>query len=245
MRLTMQITVQGLRANFSARRQRAMVALGLMLMLGCVESGLAQTGTPPLNIFKNYFVTGDYVVAGWVPGSPNVGGYAPGTISSPIRGRSAPWVVRSLSGRPPCRKALILLRRTSIGRPSKPARTHSLGRRRSSMVMRSREQFWVTPTRPLRGVRAVARAHPRAQRPCGPTARMSARICRWTWIRRPQLSERCVPMELRSGAPGRQWKQWQHHSFCLGREPGGYLPGHVTGGAAECDCSLRRLLCPE
>ena len=84
MRLTMQITVQGLRANFSARRPvRAMVALGLMLMLGCVESGLAQTGTPPLNIFKNYFVTGDYVVAGWVPGSPNVGGYAPGTISIP------------------------------------------------------------------------------------------------------------------------------------------------------------------
>ncbi len=82
MRLTMQITVQGLRANFSARRPvRAMVALGLMLMLGCVESGLAQT--PPLNIFKNYFVTGDYVVAGWVPGSPNVGGYAPGTISIP------------------------------------------------------------------------------------------------------------------------------------------------------------------
>ena len=67
MRLTMQITVQGLRANSSARRSiRAMVALGLMLMLGCVESGLAQTGTPPLNIFKNYFVTGDYVVAGWV-----------------------------------------------------------------------------------------------------------------------------------------------------------------------------------
>ena len=82
MRLTMQITVQGLRANSSARRSiRAMVALGLMLMLGCVESGLAQT--PPLNIFKNYFVTGDYVVAGWVPGSPNVGGYAPGTISFP------------------------------------------------------------------------------------------------------------------------------------------------------------------
>ena len=84
MRLTMQITVQGLRANFSARRLvRAMVALGLMLMVGAAESGLAQTGTPPLNIFKNYFVTGDYVVAGWVKGSPNVGGYAPGTISFP------------------------------------------------------------------------------------------------------------------------------------------------------------------
>jgi hypothetical protein len=52
-------------------------------MLGCVESGLAQTGTP-LSIFKNYFVTGDYVVAGWVPpASPDGSGYAKGTISIP------------------------------------------------------------------------------------------------------------------------------------------------------------------
>ena len=42
-----------------------------------------RKGTPPLNIFKNYFVTGDYVVAGWVQGSPDVSGYAPGTISIP------------------------------------------------------------------------------------------------------------------------------------------------------------------
>jgi len=82
IRLTMQATVQTLLTNFVARRPaRAMVALGLLLMLGCAESGLAQT-TPPLNIFKNYFVTGDYVVAGWVEQS-SASGFASGTISIP------------------------------------------------------------------------------------------------------------------------------------------------------------------
>jgi len=34
-------------------------------------------------LFKNYFVTGDYVVAGWVEGAPDGSGFAPGTISIP------------------------------------------------------------------------------------------------------------------------------------------------------------------
>jgi hypothetical protein len=51
--------------------------------LGFVQSGLAQTGTNQLSIFKNYFVTGDYVVAGWVEGAPDGSGFAPGTISIP------------------------------------------------------------------------------------------------------------------------------------------------------------------
>src|SRR6266550_4637960 len=82
IRLTMQATVQTLLTNFVARRPaRAMVALGLLLMLGCAESGLAQAQTP-LGIFKNYFVTGDYVVAGWVEQS-SASGFANGTISIP------------------------------------------------------------------------------------------------------------------------------------------------------------------
>jgi len=44
---------------------------------------LAQAGTNPLNIFKNYFVTGDYVVAGWVEGAPDGTGFAPGFINLP------------------------------------------------------------------------------------------------------------------------------------------------------------------
>ena len=45
-------------------------ALGLMFLTGLVQSGFAQTGTNPLILFKNYFVTGDYVVGGWVEGPP-------------------------------------------------------------------------------------------------------------------------------------------------------------------------------
>jgi hypothetical protein len=61
----------------------ATITLELVLVLGLAQSGLAHTGTNPLTIFKNYFVTGDYVVAGWVEGPPDYSGYAPGTISIP------------------------------------------------------------------------------------------------------------------------------------------------------------------
>ncbi len=40
-------------------------ALGLLLVLGFAQTGLAQNGTNPLTLTNNYFVTGDYVVAGW------------------------------------------------------------------------------------------------------------------------------------------------------------------------------------
>ena len=61
-----------------------------LLVIGLAETGLAQTGlaqprpaqTPPLTIFKNYFVTGDYVVSGWVEHS-SANGFAKGTISIP------------------------------------------------------------------------------------------------------------------------------------------------------------------
>ncbi len=47
------------------------------------QSGPATPGTNPLTIFQNYFVTGDYVVAGWVQGTADGSGFAPGTISIP------------------------------------------------------------------------------------------------------------------------------------------------------------------
>jgi hypothetical protein len=40
------------------------VALGLLLAFGSPQTGWAQAGTNPLTLFKNYFVTGDYVVGG-------------------------------------------------------------------------------------------------------------------------------------------------------------------------------------
>jgi hypothetical protein len=56
-------------------------ASALLLMSGFAQTVQAQTN--PLNIFQNYFVTGDYVVAGWVEGAPDGSGYAPGLISIP------------------------------------------------------------------------------------------------------------------------------------------------------------------
>ena len=61
---------------------RATLALVLGLMVSFVQTSPAQSGTNPLTIFKDYLVTGDYVVAGWVEQSSD-GTYATGTISVP------------------------------------------------------------------------------------------------------------------------------------------------------------------
>src|SRR5690348_11472292 len=54
-----------LRTAFSAARHTgATIALGFMLVFAFVQTGSAQNATPPLNFGENYFVTGDYVVAG-------------------------------------------------------------------------------------------------------------------------------------------------------------------------------------
>src|SRR5215470_12843682 len=45
-------------------------------------AGGARAQTNPLKIFQNYFVTGDYTVAGWVKGASD-GFFATGTISLP------------------------------------------------------------------------------------------------------------------------------------------------------------------
>src|SRR5215469_17446947 len=63
------------------------VAVCLALIAGLAPSAVGQNcvGTPlnPLCIFQNFFVTGDYVVAGWVKGAPDGSGFATGTISVP------------------------------------------------------------------------------------------------------------------------------------------------------------------
>ena len=61
---------------------------GVLLLFFILASGmslLAQTTTNPLSFENNYFVTGDYVVAGWTNKqvSPNHANYAIGTISVP------------------------------------------------------------------------------------------------------------------------------------------------------------------
>jgi hypothetical protein len=84
MRLTMHTAVQTLRTFLLAcRTALATTALGSLMIFGFAQSALAQAGTNPLTIFKNYFVTGDYVVAGWVEGTPDGTGFAPGLINLP------------------------------------------------------------------------------------------------------------------------------------------------------------------
>src|SRR6266851_437329 len=85
MRLTMQTTVQMLRTFLLAGRPaRATIALGLLLILGLAQSGLAQTSNP-LNFSKNYILSGgDYVVGGvGLRGGGDATGFATGTISIP------------------------------------------------------------------------------------------------------------------------------------------------------------------
>lgn len=57
------------------------LVLAFMLLAAFMQTAGAQN--PDFHIFKNYFVTGDYVVAGWNEGAPDFSGYAPGKISIP------------------------------------------------------------------------------------------------------------------------------------------------------------------
>src|SRR5882757_4463999 len=77
----MQSAIPTLGKTPRVRRVLLFTAALLSLLVAFAEPGLGQT--PPLNIFKNYFVTGDYVVAGWVEGPPDGSGLATGTINVP------------------------------------------------------------------------------------------------------------------------------------------------------------------
>lgn len=74
--------MKGVTLWFSGRAMRLTIAACLVIV-GLAPLSRAQSGTNPLNLFKNYFVTGDYVVAGWSEAAPDGSGYAPGTISIP------------------------------------------------------------------------------------------------------------------------------------------------------------------
>src|ERR1700745_4332413 len=59
------------------------MAMCSLLIVGLPPTAFAQNGANPLNLFQNFFVTGDYVVAGWVEGNSDGSGFAPGKISIP------------------------------------------------------------------------------------------------------------------------------------------------------------------
>ena len=77
------VSRDSLPAGRSIRRILAVSLIVMLMISGLEQMGFSQAGTNPLFLFKNYFVTGDYVVAGWVEGPPDFSGYAPGTISIP------------------------------------------------------------------------------------------------------------------------------------------------------------------
>ncbi len=80
----MTVKIQRVRTILVAcRRVPAKISLGLLVIIAFGQMGLAQAGVNPLSLFKNYFVTGDYVVSGWVEGAPDFSGYAPGVINLP------------------------------------------------------------------------------------------------------------------------------------------------------------------
>ena len=68
------------------RGSHASRAVGMViffLIIGFLHSGLAQTGTAPLTFSNNYFVTGDYVVAGVGLRGLGVNGYATKQFTMP------------------------------------------------------------------------------------------------------------------------------------------------------------------
>jgi hypothetical protein len=76
----MQTATPALGKTPRVRRVLLLTAALLSLLVVSAQPALAQA---PLSIFKNYFVTGDYVVAGWVEGPPDGSGLATGTINVP------------------------------------------------------------------------------------------------------------------------------------------------------------------
>ena len=62
---------------------RTFAAVALFIALIWAPAGFAQTTNNQLNLFTNFFVTGDYVVGGVGLRGLGVNGYAAGTISIP------------------------------------------------------------------------------------------------------------------------------------------------------------------
>ncbi len=87
----MRTTIPTLGAiSWGRRPMPAAVALGLLLVLGSAQTTTAQSGSAqsdgPLNFGNNFFVTGDYVVAGAYGlgvNAPAANGFATGTITIP------------------------------------------------------------------------------------------------------------------------------------------------------------------
>jgi hypothetical protein len=83
MRKTMLRAYSSSKNVSSSSRLLTAAAICLILCFAAAPEAKAQAATNPLSIFQNYFVTGDYVVSGWVEGAPDGSGFTSGTISFP------------------------------------------------------------------------------------------------------------------------------------------------------------------
>jgi hypothetical protein len=81
----MQSAIPTIETSYWRRRLMGVaVALGLMSVLALAQAALAQTTSSPLGFRNNYFVTGNYVVAGvGLRGLGDSAGYANGRITMP------------------------------------------------------------------------------------------------------------------------------------------------------------------
>src|SRR5579863_6335777 len=69
------------RVSFAATLLAAILAFGIVGTASAQTAGSTQTGSQPLSLFRNYFVTGDYVVGGvGLRGTGQADGFAHGTI---------------------------------------------------------------------------------------------------------------------------------------------------------------------
>src|SRR5258707_7963692 len=82
-RLIMQTAIPAFGTiSWTRRLRRAVIALTLLLAFGFAQPGLTQTTTEPLKFSNNFFVTGDYVVGGWVKKMSD-GNFSTGEIKIP------------------------------------------------------------------------------------------------------------------------------------------------------------------
>ncbi len=153
----------------------------LMLLAVFAQSGLAQTSTNPLNFSKNYILSGgDYVVGGvGLRGLGDATGFATGTISIPdlnsVPATGVPTGADIVA-------AFIYWETVEKSHSAFDGQQGFFGPVNSDGSVRatpSPERSWGTEMLHPVGVPVAVRAHPAGRRPCGATARTSARFCLW------------------------------------------------------------------
>jgi len=172
-----------LKSTFLALRQA--FPLALVLIFGFVQLGIAQN--PNFKIFKNFFVTGDYVVAGWVQGASDASGYAPGVISIPDNVQ-APYLQSGVPASVP--KGADIVAAYLYWATVEGSQNTLAGQTAFFNGYKIQELFWEILMLPHHGAQAAVLVPAMAPRPCAFTVLTSVPIFPWTKTRA------LPPMEL-------------------------------------------------